>query len=161
MVKIEEALSLQVEVAIEILQRAELIPDGTPGKYVAGFIKYDEKYTRPLSNDTDAWIIETTEVLSVLFGEKARQVTGFQLCFRTKSHYTRFREDLQTDLNHGIAYLKALIKADKMKHQLEPPRTEENSSKTPMVFISHSQNCPRSNGIKISKEFFSFISMLY
>ena len=107
MTKIEEALSKQIEVGKDLLQRARLIPDGTRDKYVYGFIKYGEEYTRPLSDDTDAWAIVTTEVLSVLFGEKSRRVTDFQACLRPKSNYTRFREDLQTDLKRGIAFLQA------------------------------------------------------
>ena len=138
MTKIEEALSKQIEVGKDLLQRARLIPDGTRDKYVYGFIKYGEEYTRPLSDDTDAWAIVTTEVLSVLFGEKSRRVTDFQACLRPKSNYTRFREDLQTDLKRGIAFLQALIKVDSMKQQVGSAVAEGNASKQPMVFISHS-----------------------
>ena len=83
---IEETLRKQIEVANELLQRARSIPDGSPSIYVAGFIKYSEQFTRPLSADTEAWKAETTEILRVIYGEKARQVSDFQRCLHPINH---------------------------------------------------------------------------
>ena len=140
MTKIEETLSRQIEVAKDLLQRACAIPDGSPSIYLSGFIKYDERFTKPLINDTNVWEAETIELLRLMYGEDSRQVSEFQKCLRPKSHYTRFREDLQVDLNRCIALLQALIKADVMKLQLSTPvvETKAPTSTTPKVFISHS-----------------------
>lgn len=140
MAQIEEILNKQIETANTLLQRTVAIPDGRSSNYVPGHIIYDERYTRPLSIDTDAWETETLELLRVLFGEDSRQTNDFVECTcKRKNHYSKFREDLQGELKHCIAYLESLIKADRLKLQLnKPPTKEKKNVKTPLVFISHS-----------------------
>lgn len=140
MAQIEEILNKQIETANTLLQRTVAIPDGRSSNYAPGHIIYDERYTRPLSIDTDAWETETLELLRVLFGEDSRQTNDFVECTcKRKNHYSKFREDLQGELKHCIAYLESLIKADRLKLQLnKPPTKEKKNVKTPLVFISHS-----------------------
>ena len=140
MTKIDEILSKQIVVAELLLQRAGAIPDGDKNTYLAGYIRYDERITQPLRKDVEAWQIETTEFLRVLYGEEARQVADFERCINDKSHYFKFREEIQSELQDCIAQLKAFIKADAMKEEVKSARTEDSfkANKTPMVFISHS-----------------------
>lgn len=139
MSKIEEILIKQIEAANNLLERTKTIPDGEQSSYLANYIRYDEMYTRPLSNDADAWETETLELLRVLYGEESRQTQDFQnLTNPEKNHFFKFREDLQSELEHCIACLKALIKADNLKQQIISPDEKEHDHKTPLVFISHS-----------------------
>jgi len=140
MTQIEEILNKQIEAANTLLQRTVAIPDGRPSSYVPGHIIYGERYTRPLSIDTDAWETETLELLRVLYGEDSRQTNDFVECtYKQRNHYSKFREDLQGELKHCISYLESLIKADRLKLQLnKPPTKEKQNVKTPLVFISHS-----------------------
>lgn len=134
----EEILTNQIEVANSLLQRTLAIPDGEPSGIVAGLINYDESLTRPLSIESDAWEIETLELLRGLYGEDSRQVHDFEKHIGNKNHYHKFRENLESELEHCIASLKALIKADKLKQKLKLPQSKNQNGKTPLVFISHS-----------------------
>lgn len=140
MSQIEEKLNKQVELGNKLLQRAVAIPDGDSNTRVAGYIRYDETITRPLAKDVEAWQTETAEFLRVLFGEGARQVTDFERCINDKSHYFKFRESIQSEIQDCISKLIAFIKADAMKKEInvQPAEHAETDKKTPMVFISHS-----------------------
>lgn len=139
MVKLEEILNAQIETANSLLQRTKEIPDGKPSSNLPGFIKYDERFTRPLSNDTDAWEKETLELLRTFYGEDSRQSTEFERGISDKYSYFKFRERLCSDLEHHIAYLKALIKANQLKQELNTQKIiKQEDGKTPLVFISHS-----------------------
>ena len=140
MSKISEILSKQVAVAETLLQRAIAIPDGDSNTRVAGYIRYDESITRPLSKDVEAWQTETTEFLRVLYGEDARQVADFQRSINNKNNYFKFREECQSELQDCISKLKAFIKADAIQQEFKDSNTNEQSGKkkAPMVFISHS-----------------------
>ena len=140
MSQIEEVLNKQLAVAEELLQRAVAIPDGDRSTRIAGYIRYDEKITRPLQKDVEAWQTETTEFLRVLYGEKARQVADFERCINDKSHYFKFREGIQSEIQDCISKLKAFIKADAMKQEIKEQVFDNQAEikKTPMVFISHS-----------------------
>lgn len=140
MTQIEDILSKQVAVAEQLLQRAIAIPDGDSNTRVAGYIRYDEKITRPLQKDVEAWQTETTEFLRVLYGDDARQVADFERCINDKSHYFKFREAIQSEIQDCISKLKAYIKAELMKQQMAMPEKDgaKPTDKTPMVFISHS-----------------------
>ena len=142
MSNIEEVLNKQIGVADALLKRAQAIPDGDSNTRVAGFIRYDEKITRPLQKEVESWQTETTEFLRVLYGDDARQVGDFERCMRDKSHYFKFRESIQSELQDCISKLKAFIKAESMKQQIgeTKQRDAETVEKTPMVFISHSSN---------------------
>lgn len=134
MSQIKEILTNQIEVANRLLQRTLAIPDGEPSDIVPGLINYDENLTRPLSIESDTWEIETIELLRGLYGEESRQVHDFEKKIGNKNHYYKFRENLHSELEHCIAYLKALIKVDK----LEQTKDNNQNGKTPLVFISHS-----------------------
>ena len=139
MTKLEEILNAQIETANSLLQRTKEIPDGKPSSNLPGFIKYDERFTRPLSNDTDAWEKETLELLRTFYGEDSRQSTEFERGISDKYSYFKFRERLCSDLEHHIAYLKALIKANQLKQELNTQKIiKQEDGKTPLVFISHS-----------------------
>lgn len=140
MTQIEEVLNNQVSVAEKLLQRAIAIPDGDSNTRVAGYIRYDEKITRPLQKDVEAWQTETTEFLRVLYGEDARQAVDFERCINDKCHYFMFREGIQSEIHDCISKLKAFIKAESMKQQISAPGQDgaKPTDKTPMVFISHS-----------------------
>ena len=139
MSKLDEILNAQIETANALLQRTREIPDGKPSSNLSGFIKYDERYTRPLSNATDAWEKETLELLRTFYGDDSRQSTEFERGFSNKYSYFKFREGLLSDIEHHIAYLKALIRADHLKQELNTPRNnKQEDGKTPLVFISHS-----------------------
>lgn len=140
MSKIEEVLTKQIEVADALLQRALAIPDGDKNTRVAGYIHYDEKITRPLQKDVESWQTDTTEFLRVLYGEDARQVADFERCINDKSHYFKFRESIQSELQDCISKLKAFIKAESMKQWITEPKQGDIKikEKAPMVFISHS-----------------------
>ena len=139
MSKLEEILNAQIETANVILQRIREIPDGKPSSNLSGYIKYDERFTRPLSNDTDAWEKETLELLRTFFGDDSRQSTEFERGISDKNSYFKFREGLLSDIEHHIAYLKALIKADLLKQELDTTqKNKQEDGKTPLVFISHS-----------------------
>lgn len=140
MTQIEEILNNQVTVAEKLLQRAIAIPDGDSNTRVAGYIRYDEKITKPLQKDVEAWQTETTEFLRVLYGEDARQVADFERYINDKSHYFKFREGIQSEIQDCISKLRAFIKAESMKQQIATPKQDgaKPNDKTPMVFISHS-----------------------
>ena len=141
MSRISDILSKQVAVAETLLQRAIASPDGDRNTRIAGYIRYDESITRPLAKDVEAWQTETTEFLRVLYGENARQVADFERCINDKSHYFKFREGIQSELQDCISQLKAFIKADAMKQELKDSNNsheESGKNKAPMVFISHS-----------------------
>lgn len=137
---IEEVLNKQIGVADALLKRAQTIPDGDSNTRVAGFIRYDEKITRPLQKDVESWQTETTEFLRVLYGEDARQVGDFERCIRDKSHSFNFRESIQSELQDCISKLQAFIKAESMKQEIKDTKKSDidMKEKTPMVFISHS-----------------------
>ena len=140
MSQIEEILNKQVELGNSLLQRVVAIPDGDRNTRMAGYIRYDETITRPLAKDVEAWQTETTEFLRVLYGEGARQVTDFERCINNKSHYLKFREGVQSEIQDCISKLIAFIKADAMKNEInvQPAEQTGTDKKTPMVFISHS-----------------------
>ena len=138
MSNIEEVLNRQIEVAHALLKRSLAIPDGDSNTHVAGFIRYDEKITRPLQKDVESWQTETTEFLRVLYGEDARQVGDFERCIRDKSHYFNFRESIQGELQGCISKLQAFIKAESMKQEIKDTKKIEIIEKPPMLFISHS-----------------------
>lgn len=139
MSKLEEILNAQIEAANVLLRRTREIPDGEPSLNMPGFIKYDERFTRPLSNDTNAWEKETLEILRTFYGDSSRQSMEFEREISNKHHYFKFREDLLSDIEHHIANLKALIKADLLKHELDTTRNnKQEDGKKPLVFISHS-----------------------
>ena len=140
MSNIEEVLNKQIGVADALLKRAQAIPDGDSNTRVAGFIRYDEKITRPLQKDVESWQTETTEFLRVLYGEDARQVGDFERCIRDKSHFFNFRESIQSELQDCISKLQAFIKAESMKQDIQDTKKSDIDvkEKTPMVFISHS-----------------------
>lgn len=140
MSQIEEILNKQVDLGKELLQRAVAIPDGDRNTRVAGYIRYDEKITRPLQKDVEAWQTETTEFLRVLYGESARQVADYERCINDKSHYLKFRESIQGEIQDCISQLTAFIKADVMKQEIKMQPVEQTATvkKAPMVFISHS-----------------------
>lgn len=131
---------MQITAAEKLLQRAIAIPDGDSNTHVAGYILYDEKITRPLQKDVEAWQTETTELLRVLYGEEARQVTDFERCIKDKSLYFKFREGIQSEIQDCISKLKAFIKSEAMKQEIKNQTIVEptGNKKTPMVFISHS-----------------------
>lgn len=136
MSQIKDVLNKQIIAAEVLLQRVEAIPDGE--KTVAS-MRYDEKVTRPLADDVDAWELETVEILRTLFGENARQVAEFQKYVSNKNRYFDFRKDIQSELKKCISYLRSLVSADKMKRQM-PMKNEDKSqvANTPKIFISHS-----------------------
>lgn len=140
MSQIEDILSQQVELGKSLLQRAVSIPDGDRNTRLVGYIRYDEKITRPLAQDVEAWQTETVEFLLVLYGEGGRQVADFKRCIKEKSNYFKFREDIQSEIQDCISQLTAFIKADVMKQEIKAQSIEQSSviKKTPMVFISHS-----------------------
>lgn len=140
MTQIEEILNEQVTEGETLLQRAVAIPDGDKNTRIAGYIRYDETITGPLQKDVEAWQTETTEFLRVLYGEDARQVADFERCINDKSHYFKFREGIQSEIQDCISKLKAYIKAETMKQQIAVKASPfaEAPTKTPMVFISHS-----------------------
>lgn len=142
MTQIEEVLSKQIAVAETLLQRAIAIPDGDKNTRVAGYIRYDEKITRPLAKDVEAWQTETTEYLRLLYGEDARQVADFERCINDKSHYFKFREGIQNELQDCISKLNAFIKAETMKQQqvVLTKATPIVNKRSPLVFISHSHH---------------------
>ena len=133
-------MNKQVELGEKLLQRAVAIPDGDRNTHVAGYIRYDETITRPLAKDVEAWQTETTEFLRVLYGEEARQVADFERCINDKSHYFKFRESIQSEIQDCISKLRAFIKADAMKKEInvQPVEKAGTDKKTPMLFISHS-----------------------
>lgn len=135
MSRITDTLNKQLTAAELLLQKVVAIPDGHQGMYS---IIYDKNVVRGISNEEEEWEKETNEYLILFFGEGSRQVEGFNRCLREKNQYTDFREELKHDLDKGIAFLKALIKADEMKSQLAVQQPAEQSKKTPIVFISHS-----------------------
>lgn len=139
MTKLEEILNAQIETASVLLQRTKEIPDGRSSLNLPGFIRYDERFTMPLTNDTDAWEKDTLELLRTIFGDDSRQATEFQDGISKKNTYFKFREELCSDLEHHIAYLKALIKANQLKQELNTQKKiKQEDGKTPLVFISHS-----------------------
>ncbi len=140
MSQIEEILNKQVDAGKVLLQRAIAIPDGDRNTRVAGYIRYDEKITRPLQKDVEAWQTETTEFLRVLYGESARQVADYERCINDKSHYLKFRESIQGEIQDCISQLTAFVKADVMKQEIKIQPVEQTATvkKAPMVFISHS-----------------------
>ena len=138
MSQITDVLTKQIAVADAMLPKVAAIPNGQPSPHLSGYIRYDVSFTRPLSQEADAWETETLEILRVIYGESARQVIDFKDCTRDKSNYFKFREELQSELKCCIAFLRALIKADEMKQELAAEQPGEKSNKTSMVFISHS-----------------------
>ena len=98
MSQISDILGKQVAVAETLLQRAIAIPDGDRNTHIAGYIRYDESITRPLAKDVEAWQTDTTEFLRVLYGEDARQVADFERSINDKSHYFKFREGIQSEI---------------------------------------------------------------
>lgn len=138
MSQIEEILTNQIEVAYRLLERTLAIPDGQPSEILPGFINYDKKLTQQLSIESDSWETETLELLRAFYGEDSRQAHEFKACTSKKNHFFAFRENLQSELEHCIAYLKALIKADKYNQRIEAPKDNNQNGKTPLVFISHS-----------------------
>lgn len=140
MSQIKDILSKQVELGKALLQRAVSIPDGDSNTRLAGYIRYDEKITRPLAKDVEAWQTETVEFLRILYSENARQVADFERCIKDKSHYFKFREGIQSEIQDCISLLTAFIKADAMKQEIKVQSVAQPSTvkKTPMVFISHS-----------------------
>lgn len=135
---ISELLFKQITSAEAIIKKADTVPDGKRCERVAGFIKYDEKYTRPLSTEADGWEKDTKEILMLLYGENARQVIDFQNCTREKHLYYKFREELKEELKTCIAFLRTLIKTDAIKQELQMQSTNQVLKKPPMVFVSHS-----------------------
>ena len=146
MSQIEEILTNQIVVAKKLLERTLAIPDGQPSGILSGFINYDKKLTQQLSRESDSWETETLEFLRALYGEDSRQTREFEACIGKKNLYYDFRENLQSELEHCIAFLKALIKAEELKQKIKTPNnnnqnreTPHNQNrKTPLVFISHS-----------------------
>ena len=140
MSQISDILGKQVAVAETLLQRAIAIPDGDRNTHIAGYIRYDESITRPLAKDVEAWQTDTTEFLRVLYGEDARQVADFERSINDKSHYFKFREGIQSEIQDCISKLNAFIKADAMKQETMGGGMKKSSGKdkAPMVFISHS-----------------------
>lgn len=136
--KIEEILTAQINVASDLLQRAIEIPDGQKSYNMYGFIKYDENHTRPIADDLNGWEMETLEILRTLYGEESRQQSDFQKKTRNKNHYMRFREEAQSEIRDCKAFLEALIKAEQIKQGLQAHAKSSESSKSPMIFISHS-----------------------
>ena len=138
--KLYEVLSKQIVVAESLLQHAKNIPDGERSMFLAGYIQYDERLTQPLAKEVEAWQIETKEILIVLYGENARQVSEFERNIKDKSHYFKFREGIQSELQDCISELKAFIKADALKRTIVGQDKEQPIGviKRPLVFISHS-----------------------
>lgn len=136
---IEEVLVPYIKAADALLLRVAAIPDGKPSPIVSGFIRYDEAYTRPLSHDADAWEAEIYEVLKVLFGENSRQPEDFRKLTNPKSHYLKFREELQAEINNCVSFLQAIISVENIKqHMSKQKGSDTQTNKTPRVFISHS-----------------------
>ena len=50
MANIKETLTSQITTVEALLKRATAIPDGEPSPILAGFIRYDEKYTPPINH---------------------------------------------------------------------------------------------------------------
>lgn len=140
MSKIESVLDKQLKIADTLLLRVTAIPDGEKSPILSGYIRYDESITRPLEKDVEAWQTETTEFLRVLFGDNARQVKEFERCINDKSHYFKFREGIQSEIQDCISKLKAFIKAEGMKQDMAVNVSSPSSYivNTPKVFISHS-----------------------
>ena len=139
MSQIAETLTKQIATAEAMLQKVAAIPDGMHSPHLSGFIRYDEKYTRPLTIEADGWETETRELLRVLYGEDSRQVTDFLECTRGKHQYMKFREELHEELNRCIAFLKALLKVEGMKYQMASQQPKEERLNPPLVFISHAE----------------------
>lgn len=149
MSQVEEILNGQIKIAEKLLQRAEAIPDGE--KTVA-FVRYDEKVTRPLADDVDAWEVETTEIIRTLFGENARQVAEFHGYVSNKNRYFDFRKDIQSELKKCISYLRSLVRVGEMKQRMPMKNNgKSQGSNTPKVFISHSSSDKGIIGIFVEK----------
>lgn len=133
MSQITDILAKQIAVADAMLPKVAAIPNGQPSPHLFGYIRYDASFTRPLSQDADAWETETLEILRAIYGESARQVIDFKDCTRDKSNYFKFREELQAELKRCIVFLKALIKVDEMKQELAAEQPGEKSNKTPCL----------------------------
>lgn len=138
MSQIEEILTNQIDVAYRLLERTLAIPDGQPSEILPEFINYDKKLTQQLSIESDSWETETLELLRAFYGEDSRQAHKFEACIGKKNLYYDFRENLQSELEHCIAFLKALIKAEELKQKIKTPNNNNQNRKTPLVFISHS-----------------------
>lgn len=136
MSQLTELLSDQISSAEQLIEKVKAIPDGTKSGNLTGFIRYDARYTRPLTIESEGWEKETKEVLISLYGENARQIKEFQECTRDKNQYFKFRENLQDELERCISFLRALIKVDGINQDLH--KNSKTEGKSPIVFISHS-----------------------
>ena len=136
MSQVEEVLKRQINVAEDLLRRAEAIPDG-PRTVLS--MHYDEKITRPLAEDVDGWEVETTEILRTLFGENARRVAEFQGYVSNKNRYFDFRKDIQSELKKCISYLRSLVRVGEMKQRMPLQNNGKSQvGNAPKIFISHS-----------------------
>lgn len=140
MSQLYEILSEKIASAENLLKKVDNIPDGTKSINLRGWIKYDSKFTRPITIEAENWETETAEALIILFGEHARQIVAFKNLCGNKQTFFNFRESLHDELQKCIAYLQTLIKADEMKKQLHGNNIKEGLEKSPMIFISHSSN---------------------
>ncbi|MBR5982351.1 MAG: toll/interleukin-1 receptor domain-containing protein [Bacteroidales bacterium] len=130
-------LTEQIESAKKLIERADAIPDAEPSNISTDKVMYNEEYTQPLADDTNAWKMETSSYLNALYGYESRQSLDFQKYTRFKNQYIDFRKDIKDEIKLCIAYLDSLIKVNNMEQQTKE-QLNGVTNMSPMVFISHS-----------------------
>lgn len=137
MTPIEETLKKYecIERVDNIIAKLEKIPDGKDGFWG---IKYDERLSRSLNDEADAWEMEIRQILIAHYTDNSQQVNGFPSRIGNRQSYLDFRENLKSELKACKSYLLALIKSDNIKKQLSKSEDNETAYKAPMLFISHS-----------------------
>lgn len=133
-----DVLSRLIESAEKLIEKANDLSYDMPDRISVDFWEYNNEYARPLIADADAWKMETLECLRTLYGEKSRQELEFNNLTIQQNQYYDILKDIKKELKRCVAYLNALISADKVRQQMQNQSTDDMSEKTPMVFISHS-----------------------
>ena len=135
-----DVLSRLIESAEKLIEKANDLSYDMPDRISVDFWEYNNEYARPLIADADAWKMETLECLRTLYGEKSRQELEFNNLTVQQNQYYDILKDIKKELKRCVAYLNALISADKVRQQMQNQSTDDMSEKTPMVFISHSSD---------------------
>jgi hypothetical protein len=63
--------------------------------------------------------METLECLRTLYGEKSRQELEFNNLTVQQNQYYDILKDIKKELKRCVAYLNALISADKVRQQMQ------------------------------------------
>lgn len=137
MIQTEEFLNNQIELAKDLIVEVGKMPDG---KHSPFGIKYDESLIRTLSRKADDLEMEIEQLLAILYGKDSQEVNNLPSRGINRLFYLDFREDLKSELQRDISYLNALVKGENMKRQLNKSEDNGLSSKSPMIFISHSHD---------------------